>query len=73
MPHQKVLFEDFLHAARQAGRLDLVSNPAGQVAGMLRDVRPAASIVEELVSGAAAAIARLGACTAEPRPARATT
>lgn len=73
MPHQKVLFEDFLHAARQAGRLELVSNPAGQVAGMLRDVRPAASIVEELVSGAAAAIARLGACAAAPRPALATT
>jgi nitronate monooxygenase len=64
MPHQKVLFEDFLHAARRAGRLDLVSNPAGQVAGMLREVRPAAEILRELVEGAERSIARLGACIA---------
>jgi len=61
MPHQKVLFEDFLHAARSAGRLDLVSNPAGQVAGMLREVRPAADILRELVQGAEQSIARLHA------------
>jgi NAD(P)H-dependent flavin oxidoreductase YrpB (nitropropane dioxygenase family) len=62
MPHQKVLFEDFLHAARSVGRLDLVSNPAGQVAGMLRDVRPAAAILHDLVHGAEARIEHLHAC-----------
>jgi NAD(P)H-dependent flavin oxidoreductase YrpB (nitropropane dioxygenase family) len=61
MPHQKVLFEDFLHAARHAGRLDLVSNPAGQVAGMLHAVRPAATILQDMVEGAERCIARLGA------------
>ncbi len=62
MPHQKVLFEDFLHAARQSGRLDLVSNPAGQVAGMLHEIRPAATILRDLVEGAERSIARLAAC-----------
>ncbi|HEV7264208.1 MAG TPA: nitronate monooxygenase [Falsiroseomonas sp.] len=62
MPHQKVLFEDFLHAARSAGRLDLVSNPAGQVAGMLEEVRPAAGILQDLVQGAEACIRRLAEC-----------
>lgn len=61
MPHQKVLFEDFVHAARAAGRLDLVSNPAGQVAGMLHEVRPAAAILRDLVAGAEAQIRRLAA------------
>jgi len=64
MPHQKVLFEDFLHAARQAGRLDLVSNPAGQVAGMLHDIRPAAAILDDLVRGAERRIEQLAACIA---------
>ncbi|WP_431285080.1 NAD(P)H-dependent flavin oxidoreductase [Humitalea sp. 24SJ18S-53] len=68
MPHQKVLLEDFLHSARQAGRLDLVSNPAGQVAGMLRDIRPAAAILRDLVTGAAATIGRLGGFAVEPSP-----
>jgi hypothetical protein len=42
----------------------LVSNPAGQVAGMLREVRPAAEILRELVEGAERSIARLGTCIA---------
>jgi len=59
MPHQKVLFEDFLNAARHAGRLDLVSNPAGQAAGMLSEVRPAAAILRDLTEGAERRIAEL--------------
>ena len=57
MPHQKVLMEDFLDAARHAGRLDVVSNPAGQIAGMLHDFRPAAKIVEDMVADAQKIIA----------------
>lgn len=59
MPHQKVLFEDFLNAARHAGRLDLVSNPAGQAAGMLSRIRTAAAILHELTEGAERRIAEL--------------
>lgn len=56
MPHQKVLMEDFLDAARAAGRLDVVSNPSGQIAGMLEKTRPAAQIVEEMAAQAEAVI-----------------
>lgn len=59
MPHQKVLFEDFMHAARRAGRLDLVSNPAGQIAGMFDRTRPAAEILRDMAEGAERAVARL--------------
>lgn len=49
MPHQKVLMEDFFDAARRAGKLEAVNNPAGQIAGMLHKRRPAAEIVAEMV------------------------
>lgn len=52
MPLQGVLMRDLVGAARQAGRYDLVNNPAGQIAGMVRERRPAARIMEELVHGA---------------------
>ncbi len=52
MPLQGVLMEDFMEAAAQAGRYDLASNPAGQIGGMLREHKPAARIMDELVQGA---------------------
>jgi NAD(P)H-dependent flavin oxidoreductase YrpB (nitropropane dioxygenase family) len=58
MPHQKVLMEDFLDACRRHGRLELASNPCGQVAGMLREVRPAAAILAAMEEGAVAALRR---------------
>jgi NAD(P)H-dependent flavin oxidoreductase YrpB (nitropropane dioxygenase family) len=60
MPHQKVLMDDFLDAARRAGCLEPVSNPCGQAAGFLQTVKPAAQILEELVHGAEAALSRGG-------------
>jgi NAD(P)H-dependent flavin oxidoreductase YrpB (nitropropane dioxygenase family) len=56
MPHQKVLMDDFLDAARTAGRLDIVSNPSGQVAGMLHTVRSATKIVRDMIDQAAACL-----------------
>ena len=56
MPHQKVLMDDFLDAARRAGRLEVVSNPAGQIAGMLRETAPAAQIVRRMADQAAACL-----------------
>ena len=63
MPHQAVLMDDFSEAASRAGRFDLVRNPAGQVAGMLRGVRPAAQIVNELVTQAAETLQRCAGYT----------
>ena len=61
MPHQKVLMDDFIHAARQAGRFEVTANPAGQVAGMLSEVRPAARIVTEMIAEAERVIRRSAA------------
>jgi NAD(P)H-dependent flavin oxidoreductase YrpB (nitropropane dioxygenase family) len=58
LPHQKILMEDFLDAARRAGRLDVCGNPAGQVAGMLKGARPAATIVADMVTQAEQIIRR---------------
>jgi len=69
MPFQKVLMDDFNEAAR-ADRWDLVSNPAGQVAGLVRERKPAARIVAELVEGAIEAVERLRSATEPAAAAR---
>jgi len=51
MPYQKIMMDDFNESALRAGRDDLISNPAGQGAGLLSERRPAAKIMEDLVSG----------------------
>jgi NAD(P)H-dependent flavin oxidoreductase YrpB (nitropropane dioxygenase family) len=58
-PHQRVLMEDFLEAAKAAGRWDLFMNAAGQGAGQLHKRRPAAEIMAELVEGTVAALSGL--------------
>ena len=50
-PYQWVLMDDFVNAAEAADRQELVNNPAGQGAGMLRERKPAKRIVEELAQG----------------------
>ncbi|MDP6228620.1 MAG: hypothetical protein QF714_13100, partial [Dehalococcoidia bacterium] len=49
---QGALMEDFVEAASKAGRHDLINSPAGQIGGMLKDPKPAARIMDELVQGA---------------------
>ncbi len=56
MPFQKILMDDFNAAARAAGRLEVHSNPAGQAAGLLNEIRPAADIMQDLVTGAVEAL-----------------
>jgi len=51
-PYQRILIEDFIVAARKAGRDDLCLNAAGQIGGMLTERKPAARIMSELVEGA---------------------
>jgi len=51
MPYQKIMMDDFNEAAVRAGRDDLISNPAGQIGGMLHARRPAADIMADLVTG----------------------
>jgi nitronate monooxygenase len=56
MPYQKILMDDFNSAAAAANRHELHSNPAGQGAGGITAIRPAAAIMEDLVTGAIAAL-----------------
>ena len=49
-PHQRVLMEDFLESVKAAGRWELFMNAAGQGAGLIRERRPAAAILDELVA-----------------------
>jgi len=58
-PHQRVLMEDFLEAAKAAGRWELFMNAAGQGAGQLAERRPAADIMTDLVDGARTALKQL--------------
>lgn len=66
MPLQGWLMEPFIAAAEAAGRFELVNNPSGQIAGMIKQIRPARAIVEELVNGAVEAIERLSSFVGAP-------
>ncbi|MCY3646056.1 MAG: nitronate monooxygenase family protein [Chloroflexi bacterium] len=46
---QGIVIRDVAHSLRQAGREDLLMNAAGQIAGMLNEVRPASVIMEEII------------------------
>ncbi len=53
MGPQGIVSGELMAAARAAGKLELLMNPAGQIAGMLDDSRPAKDVLEEMVSDAA--------------------
>jgi len=55
---QGLLVQDLVFSAKQSGREDLLMNAAGQVAGMLSQLRPAAEILTDMVAGAAEILAR---------------
>ncbi len=59
MPLQSVLMKPLVDAAIAAGRWDLVLNPAGQVAGSIKERRPARQILECMVTEAQAVLERL--------------
>ena len=50
---QDALMADVFAAAQQAGRTDLEMNAAGQIAGLLRELKPAAQVLDEMVTEAA--------------------
>ncbi|MGH2631991.1 MAG: NAD(P)H-dependent flavin oxidoreductase, partial [Tepidiformaceae bacterium] len=54
---QGMLIGDLVYSCRQAGREDLLMNAAGQASGLLHNIRPAAEILADMVSGAAEIIA----------------
>ena len=41
-----------MDAAFRAGRADIVPTPAGQIAGMIKDLKSAKQVIEEMAEGA---------------------
>lgn len=54
---QGALIRDLMYSLEQAGRNDLLMNAAGQTAGMLKELRPAADILADIVKEAAEILA----------------
>lgn len=53
LPLQFLLMQDVANSFEKAGRVDLLLNPTGQIVGMLKEIKPAKQIVEEMVKQAA--------------------
>ena len=47
------------NAAKKSGRGELIYQPAGQIVGMVKEIRPAADVLEDMVRGAAEIISGL--------------
>ncbi len=50
---QGIVSGEIMAGARMADKLELMMNPAGQISGMLKELRPAKEIVEDMVREAA--------------------
>ena len=57
MGMQGIISGEIMSGARQANKLELLMNPAGQISGMLKAMRPAKDIFDEMVHDAAQIIA----------------
>jgi NAD(P)H-dependent flavin oxidoreductase YrpB (nitropropane dioxygenase family) len=57
MGAQSFLIRDLAYSIQEAGRPELLMNAAGQTAGMLKQRRPAADILAEMVAEAAEILA----------------
>ena len=53
MGPQGIVSGEIMNAAREAGKLELLMNPAGQISGMLHEMRPAKEILQDMVREAA--------------------
>ena len=50
---QGLLISDLVAGIREAGKDELLMNAAGQAAGLIRELRPAAEVLQDIVDGAA--------------------
>ena len=58
MGMQGIVSGEIMSGARQANKLELLMNPAGQISGMLHESRPAKDIFEEMVRDASEIFSR---------------
>ncbi len=56
MGQQGVISNHIQDAVKQAGRGELIYQPAGQIVGMVKSIRPAADVLNDMVRGAAEVI-----------------
>lgn len=59
LPLQPMLILPILDGAYEARMADIVPAPAGQIAGMINELKPAKQVVEEMVEGAKKVLAEL--------------
>lgn len=52
MPMQPIVIIPILDGAYEARMADIVPAPAGQIAGMIKELKPASQVVEDMVKGA---------------------
>ena len=52
MPYQSALTGEFLVALEQAGKYDYTTYPVGQICGMIKEIKSAKQVFDEMVEGA---------------------
>jgi NAD(P)H-dependent flavin oxidoreductase YrpB (nitropropane dioxygenase family) len=58
MPHQHYLVRDFLYAVEQQDKTDLIMVGAGQGSGLIKEIRSAQQVVDDMVQGAIEALVK---------------
>jgi nitronate monooxygenase len=67
MPMQSIAIVPILDGAYEAKMADIVPAPAGQIVGMIKELKPAKQVVEEMVAGALQVLERLTSTRAAPK------
>ena len=52
MPFQTLLMAELVNGLTQGGPLEYIAGPGGQVSGMIKEIRPAKVVLEDIVAGA---------------------
>ncbi|HUV53512.1 MAG TPA: nitronate monooxygenase [Dehalococcoidia bacterium] len=67
MPMQSIAIIPILDGAYEAKMADIIPAPAGQIVGMIKDLKPAKQVVEEMVAGALQVLDGLPSTKVTPR------
>ena len=67
MPMQSIAIIPILDGAYEAKMADIVPAPAGQIVGMIKELKPAKQVVEDMVAGALEVLDRLPSTKPAPR------
>ncbi|MDD5702255.1 MAG: nitronate monooxygenase [Dehalococcoidales bacterium] len=59
-PRQNAFLADLMEGVRQAKMADYVFPVGGQISGMIKEIKPAAQLMDELIEGASHALEKIG-------------